>query len=192
MLVLVITAMVDMILSDTVDSVMASAAAMVVKDTDTRSLVRSLIRNREVTSRADYLTSVVAITLSAATSIVVSALVASAVLAAISSAITSSMMTTELIGRKDTRNAQTPALDPADPLASEPVAVLMTTPTIILMKVTIRLITDVLDKINLVRVLTLGDSISTSCLKALQEVLSGRLPLTTSTLVVSRQAHTPV
>ena len=66
----------------------------------------------------------------------------------------------------------------------------MTTNTIILMMVSISLILDVLDKTNLVRVLTLVVSISASCLKASQEVLSGRLPLTTSTLVVRRKAHT--
>ena len=66
----------------------------------------------------------------------------------------------------------------------------MITSTIILMMVSISLILDVLDKTNLVRVLTLVVSISASCLKVLQEVLSGRLPLTTSTLVVRRKAHT--
>ena len=144
-----------------------------------------------MTFRADYLSSVVPKTLSATTLAVASALVASAVLAAISSAMTSSMMTTELIRRKHTRNVQALALGPEDQLALELVAVLLTTGTIIATVVSISLMLNVLDKTNSVRVLTLGVSISTSCLKALLEVLSGRLPLTTSTLVVNSEAHTP-
>ena len=186
-----ITATVDvtpMVDSPTAATVTVTATAMAA---DTKSLEGSRPSPMEATFKADFLTSVVPIR-SATASVRDSASAASTVSAAISSARTSSTTTTELIGRASTRNAQAPLGGQADPAALEVMAVPITINTIIATAVSTRLTLNARDKTVLVRVSMMTAMISTSCQQVCREDLSGRLPHTTSTLVVSRTAHTPL
>ena len=170
-------------------SVMALTVLAMVADT--KSSEGNQLSQPDRTFKADYLSSVVP-KLAAAASVKASVSAASAVSAAISSARTSSMTTTELIRRALTRNALALQEDPVDLEALRVVTVPMIINTIIAMAVSIDLTLDAPDKTNLVRESAVRATISTSCLKVCREVLSGRLPPTTSTLVVSRTAHTPL